>query len=435
MPAAAQTRTAQAAPSLPLPPPILSNVPGTWAYDTMSRRVRDAILARLYDDNPDLTDAQLGKLRALEVELESAASTPLAHVPDDGGPDVQVWREIMEPHVGTSWLDAPWVVSEFYLYRRILAAVEWFQTGFDPFQKQKDEGLRAAAVATAALAARANAAAAPGEAASASSVELLLLLALWGNRMDLSLWPAGGEDGAPDSGARAAAAVEEALAAGSEMLLWDDALAVAERIAGARAAAPEGGCRVDIIVDNAGFELVCDLALADHLAATGAADEIVIHAKGHPTFVSDAMEKDVAATVAALSVSDDAGVAAMGARWADHLAMGRWRVREDCFWAQPTPMWEMPEEVRELLAGSTMIFVKGDANYRRLLGERDWALDAPFDGVVSYFPAPVCALRTLKAELGCGMEPARIERAKQSSPDDWMVAGKYGCVQLGSAPE
>lgn len=35
-------------PKAALPPIILSNVPGTWAYDTMSRRIRDDILARIY---------------------------------------------------------------------------------------------------------------------------------------------------------------------------------------------------------------------------------------------------------------------------------------------------------------------------------------------------------------------------------------------------
>lgn len=29
---------------------------------------------------------------------------------DDGGPDLETWRAIMEPHVGQSWLDAPWAV-------------------------------------------------------------------------------------------------------------------------------------------------------------------------------------------------------------------------------------------------------------------------------------------------------------------------------------
>ena len=390
-----------------------------------SRRVRTAILGRLYEENPELSDAQVAKLQALETELADAGSTALTHVPDDGGPELEQWRGIMAKHVdaGTSWLDAPWVDAEFYLYRRILACVEYFSTGLDPFQRQKDDGLRAAEAAVAGVAARANAASAQG--ASSASAELFVLLSLWGNRLDLSLWPAA-DEAAGASGERAAAAVEQALAAGTEALLWDDAPQVAERLV-------EGdGDRVDIIVDNAGFELVCDLTLADHLVSTGVANTVVIHAKAHPTFVSDAMEKDVEATVAALESSSDEETAAMGARWRTHLEAGRWRVREDFWWVQPQPLWELPQSLADVLAGSKMIFVKGDANYRRVLGERDWPLDAPFAQIASYFPAPVCCLRTLKAELGCGMDAAKIDKAKETHPDDWMVAGRYGVVQLGS---
>ena len=37
-----------------LPNAMYSNVPGTWAYDTMSRRVHENILPRIIDDNADL---------------------------------------------------------------------------------------------------------------------------------------------------------------------------------------------------------------------------------------------------------------------------------------------------------------------------------------------------------------------------------------------
>lgn len=47
-----------------------------------------------------------------------------------------------------------------------------------------------------------------------------------------------------------------------------------------------------------------------------------------------------------------------------------------------------------------MVFLKGDANYRRLIGDRLWSTDTPFLDVAGYFPARLCALRTLKAELG-----------------------------------
>lgn len=40
-----------------------------------------------------------------------------------------------------------------------------------------------------------------------------------------------------------------------------------------------------------GFELVTDLFLADCLVRQGWASKVVLHTKGHPTFVSDAMDK------------------------------------------------------------------------------------------------------------------------------------------------
>ena len=104
----------------------------------------------------------------------------------------------------------------------------------------------------------------------------------------------------------------------------------------------------------------------------------------------------------------------MAARWRALLEAGSLEPREDFFWAQPTPFQDMPERIRRDLAGSALVFVKGDANYRRLLDERAWPLDTPFADVASGWPAPVCALRTLKAELGCGMSPGRVSCESES---------------------
>eukprot|EP00958_Prasinococcus_capsulatus_P014125 scaffold1473_cov375-Prasinococcus_capsulatus_cf.AAC.4 len=87
----------------------------------------------------------------------------------------------------------------------------------------------------------------------------------------------------------------------------------------------------------------------------------------------------------------------------------------------------MPQDVVEALQGTTCVFVKGDANYRRLLGDRHWPLDYPFEKVAAYWPVPVCALRTLKAELGCGMPQDRTAKAMEDD-EQWLVNGRYGVV-------
>jgi hypothetical protein len=147
------------------------------------------------------------------------------------------------------------------------------------------------------------------------------------------------------------------------------------------------------------------------------------------------MEKDLVETVehyANLDPSTFPASQKAGVVWKTFLADGRWKCNEDNFWVQPFAMWDMTEPLRTDMKTCDLAFVKGDANYRRLLGDRTWDFTAPFQDVVgAYFPCPVCALRTLKAELGCGMDPDQVERAR-TSDSCWLVNGRFGVIQFGS---
>ena len=52
------------------------------------------------------------------------------------------------------------------------------------------------------------------------------------------------------------------------------------------------------------------------------------------------------------------------------------------------------ELVRVLLAEADVVLAKGDANYRRALGDAHWPWTPPLADVVSYFPTPIVFLRT-----------------------------------------
>lgn len=97
--------------------------------------------------------------------------------------------------------------------------------------------------------------------------------------------------------------------------------------------------------------------------------------QAYPVFVSDAMEKDVLGTIRELALAQGTGMEEAAARWRGHIEHGRWEVREDEFWCTPLAFWEMPDRITSHLEGSRMCFVKGDANYRRQLGERQWKHD------------------------------------------------------------
>ena len=103
-----------------LPPGMKSNTPGTWAYDTMSRRVITDILSRIVEDNTDeltrptspLRSECLLQLNDLKSSLEAGQSGYLRGF-SDTGPDLIEWDGILArvKEEERNWLDAPWVVS------------------------------------------------------------------------------------------------------------------------------------------------------------------------------------------------------------------------------------------------------------------------------------------------------------------------------------
>ena len=89
--------------------------------------------------------------------------------------------------------------------------------------------------------------------------------------------------------------------------------------------------------------------------------------------------------------------------------------------------WEMPEDLTRHFESSSMVFVKGDANYRRQIGERTWDFATPFETISDYWGAPVCCLRTMKSEVACGISEADQKRAREED-EAWLVSGRYGVV-------
>lgn len=393
----------------PMPEVIRSNVSGTWAYDTMSRRIIQDILDKVVLTDNDCS--QWPGVKALRDELlQDSILRPLED--DAAATDVAEWNQLLALHANQSWLSAPWMVAEFYLYRRLAEATHYFDNRLDIFATAKRKGLEAALPTFRDMYRRSAQLIADGDA-----TELFVSIALWGNRMDLSLWP-GGENVASQQGA-----FQTVLDQGKSMLLADDSAQLLGYVSSLSLGI------VDIVVDNAGFELLTDLLLADHLCRIGKAKEIRLRVKHHPTFVSDVIVDDVQSHIDAVSEYVDEE---LGNRWRQYVASGTWSCHEDGgYWSMPYALWEMPEQVYASLAEGELTVVKGDANYRRALGDRSWAYDAPFSEVCAYFPVATVCLRTLKAEVGCGMEKRKCEAA-QKQDAAWLTNGKYGVVHFAA---
>ncbi len=354
-----------------------------------------------------MVENDLNRVHIDEVEhlIDEIGSGHITVVDEPAAPDASAWAAYIEPYLGLGWLDAPWFFVETYFYRRLLAAVGYSRRGprrlLDPFRRQKEASLgRSMGLATAL-------------ADLNHDQERLMHSSLWANQVDLSLWPAGGSDRAAETRTDAVTGSDR-----SHKLLADDTEAT---LAALNVPDPS----VHIVLDNAGAELVADLALVAALVQSRA--RVVIHAKSHPTFVSDATPSDVTATLQQIEVLQGKA-AAMARTVANAIDSGAVRLTASPFWVSPLAMWEMPPRLAAGFRDAALIVVKGDANYRRLLGDRHWPFDSPFGDVVRP-PGPLAALRTLKAEVAAGIPATTIERVA-AQDEDWMVNGEWGLIQL-----
>lgn len=390
-------------PKLPVPPPLRGK-DTAFTRKTMGQRL-PGIVQRILTEN-DLPETAVTQITTLLNEILEGAIRPL---PDHLAPDLTEWQAAIKPHLGQTYLEAPWFFNETYIYRRIAAAVDYFRSGIDPFALQKRQSLTATLEQTDALITQLNQMIAEGW--QTTHFRQLLLADLWGNQADMSMWAAG--DAAMPNHAESADQLAH--------LLVDDETAVSHLLQN-----PVN--QIDFIIDNAGFELMGDLCLADYLLSVDQAATIRFHLKLHPTFVSDATVLDVEATVAYLREQAKLALPDAGERLTTYLVNGRLRLLSHPFWTSPQPLWQLPPNLRQQLASSDLIISKGDANYRRALGDAPWPQTTPMHDIVSYLPAPILFLRTCKSEVLAGVEQSRLEALELE--EDWLVNGRWGVIQL-----
>ncbi|MEM9542591.1 MAG: damage-control phosphatase ARMT1 family protein [Cyanobacteria bacterium P01_E01_bin.42] len=384
-------------PPLPLPSPILCSEADSFAYYTIANRL-PAILKQIIEKN-NFSARINANLEQLQNEIFTGKIRAIAA---DGGSDLEDWEHYIQPYKNKSWFDVPFYFIEAYFYRRILEATEYFQTGeaIDPFTVSKQEGLRSHLDSIRNIL------------KSSQNLTGLLHGVLWGNRADLSLWKVGGSDRDTFS-----------LDPQQDKILVDDTPRILERLATMQRE------RIDFIIDNAGFELTCDLLLCDRLLQEKIADTIVLHLKADPIFVSDATIADVNYTLQIFAEDEIEEVRSLSHRLQNAIASSALILQADRFWNSPLAFWELSDRLTEELAKASLVFIKGDANYRRLLGDRHWDFTASFSQIIDYFPASFVALRTLKSEIITGLQPEQIDRLNREN-SQWAIDGSRGVIQF-----
>ncbi|MFG3224291.1 damage-control phosphatase ARMT1 family protein [Kitasatospora sp. NPDC048194] len=380
-------------------PVIRSNVPGSFAWGVFHDR-HPKLIQQVLDALP-YGPSERAAIEELLAESTEGVLQPLS----TSAHDHQQWLEWGEGLFGRPWGEAPFLWAESYFYRRLLEATGYFRPGawqgIDPFAPFKDAELAGPAV-DAELAALGDLRSDFTDKRAAA----LLSSALWGNRADLSF----------QITAEAGASVASDLVADDSESLW----AELERA--------EGG-RVCIIADNAGRELLPDLVLVDHLLASGLAAQVVVYVKPQPYYVSDATMADVLATVERLRTATTAAAGTIGERLWRAMNSGALVVRTHPFFCAPLPFHDMPADLRAEFTGAAMTILKGDLNYRRLVGDQLWPPTTAFTEVASHFPSAVTALRTLKSDVIVGVDAAVVAQL-DSAGTPWRTNGRHAVIQV-----
>ncbi|MFC9324893.1 damage-control phosphatase ARMT1 family protein [Kitasatospora sp. NPDC057015] len=386
---------------LPAPPVIRIDAPGSFPWSVFHERhpqlVRQVLDALPYEP------ARRAAVEALLAESTTGVLQP----PDPGAHDHRQWLEWGRGLWGRPWSEAPFLWAENWFYRRLLAATGFFGPGawqgVDPFAPFKDAELAGPAV-DGELAALGGLPALPAE----QRERALLSSALWGNRADLSFGMTAEAGAAPVTG----------LVADDGALLW-----------AVLAGAPDAP--VCLVADNAGRELLPDLVLIDHLLTTRPAAEVLLYVKPYPYFVSDATTADVLSALRRLRTSAEPVAGRIGDRLWEALGAGRLVLRTDPFFCAPLLYHELPAGLRAEFAGAALTVFKGDLNYRRLVGDRQWPATTSFGGAVGHFPSPVAALRTLKSDVVVGLE-ARVVAELDAGGLPWRTTGTHALIQVHS---
>lgn len=380
------------------PPPIMTSEKGSFARKTIEELkpgIIDNVLSE-YDYTPQILEALL--------EFKHEMATGKLHQLQENTSDKPIWDEDTAPYTGNTWLEIPWFLAETFFFRRILEATQYFQPGpwqgKDPFQHLKNKEISSALHPF-------------SEAYQPNTIDddrkkfqIACYQALWGNQSDLSNLEVYESTANPQT---------NKLIFNQSERAYDYLLS-------------HSPTQIAYFLDNVGKELFFDLAFIDHLLQSGLAHSITCYLKNQPFFVSDAQPKDFQRAVDLLGASSVEKCESLAKRIIKGIKSGDIQIETPPFLTSSRSFHEMPKALKNHINDHDFTILKGDVNFRRLVGDRHWDPETPLDAAVGYFYTPVLSLRTLKSELILGLTIDELNTLRNQAEEDWLINGQRGMI-------
>lgn len=408
------------------------------------------------DDKEKLTESREIIQKIAELIYEIRHDRVLTPFPEGTGlpDDIKSYNDELEELIlrgEGNWFTTSWLFGECYLYRRlrcIFAGTKHFAL-FDPFASQKLSAFKSSATGIYTLARTVEELVAKGPVKDEAELQTewtkMLEVCLWGNATDLSLLTS-----LTHEDIQALQSVER----GASFILKNDFGPCWDHVKDLRKK------RIDIVLDNSGFELFSDLVLADFLLTLSPfCSEVVLHPKLVPWFVSDVQPHDFRLTIESLldpnffpsesgaTGEDRTALSHMVQRWQRYVKEGKLRLSVPTelnmgapggeladFWTTPFPFSDLPAKAPELLhelQKASLVIFKGDLNYRKLTSDGCWPTTTAFVDTLGPLAGTLnlLSLRTCKADVCVGLSEGKSEELDVSDPS-WRVSGKYAVISF-----
>jgi hypothetical protein len=201
--------------------------------------------------------------------------------------------------------------------------------------------------------------------------------------------------------------------------------------------------QVDIVLDNAGFELFTDVLYAAYLLDAGIATSVKLHTKRFPWFVSDVIPFDIESLFKHLDSADcfpnREYLDQLTRRLRDLFQSGAITTMSDPFWTTPFSFHEMPCKAPALVKefqNSYLVIFKGDLNYRKLTRDGLWPHTTTYEEALGSLGKQsgikILALRTNKSDVCVGIPTQReVDALNEEAPGGaWIRNGKYAVVSF-----
>lgn len=433
----------------------------SFAYTTVRERWPKILESAIEDIQSSLSpadalpkdDVEAGKKirsQLAELKLDFVNNAVLVPMPDDGGADIRGYNEELQALGNASWLSAPWLYTECYMYRLIntffsISTPKW--QAYDIFGNSKREGLLGSKKGTIELIKHFHEMQKPlargedlDDQAQKALFEEVVQISLWGNATDLSMLTTLSVE---ELNSRQGKVARESA---RKHIIADDTDEVWKLLSKLRSSGSQG--ETHIVLDNAGFELLTDIVLAGYLLDNDLARKVVLHGKRMPWFVSDVNQEDIMSLVDGfagntvyedISPTDKQELSEAGKYWQQLLRSGRMEFRAHSFWTTAHPFGRMADVEPKLfaqIANADLVIYKGDLNYRKLTYDCYWPKTTPFSKALGPLGekrngkgSRSFALRTSKADVCVGL-PLGLEEQLE---DGWTRTGKYAVASYCDA--